>query len=69
MTSPWQVAVAADPCARGELLTNDGYWQTGRDLWERKSGIVTETIGDIAPFDRGSTHLAPAPGCSAMCRG
>jgi ATP-dependent protease ClpP protease subunit len=51
------------------IETNDGYWQTGRDLWERKSGIITETIGDIAPFDSGSTRLAPAPGCSAMCRG
>jgi hypothetical protein len=51
------------------IETNDGFWQTGRDLWERKSGIITETIGDVAPFDRGSTHLAPAPGCSAMCRG
>jgi ATP-dependent protease ClpP protease subunit len=51
------------------IETNDGYWQTGRDLWERKSGIITETIGDIAPFDSGTTHLAPAPGCSVMCRG
>lgn len=51
------------------IENNDGFWQTGRDLWERKSGIITETIGDVAPFDRGSTHLAPAPGCSAMCRG
>ena len=48
---------------------NDGYWQTGRDLWDRKSGIVTETIGDIQPPDARPIYVAPAPGCTAMCRG
>jgi hypothetical protein len=48
---------------------NGGYWQTGRDLWEQKSGIVTKTISDIQPRDDRPTYLAPAPGCTAMCRG
>lgn len=48
---------------------NGGYWQTGQDLWVRKSGIVTETIGDVQPRDERPTYLAPAPGCTAVCRG
>ena len=48
---------------------NGGYWQTGRDLWDDKSGIITETIGDIQPPDTRPIYLAPAPGCTAMCRG
>jgi len=46
-----------------------GYWQTGRDLWESKSGIVTETIGDVLMREDRTIYLAPAPGCTAMCRG
>lgn len=46
-----------------------GYWQSGRDLWDAKAGIVTETIGDIQPQDDRPIYLAPAPGCTAMCRG
>ncbi len=38
-----------------------GYWQTGRDLWEDKSGIITETIGDIQPPD----HPADIPRAGA----
>jgi hypothetical protein len=48
---------------------NGGYWQTGRDLWNDKSGIITETIGDIQPQETRQIILAPAPGCTAMCRG
>ncbi|MCZ7595765.1 MAG: hypothetical protein M5U16_13360 [Hyphomicrobium sp.] len=51
------------------IENNDGYWQTGRDLWDAKSGIITETIGDIQPQDSRPIYLAPAPGCTAMCRG
>jgi hypothetical protein len=54
---------------KGIIETTASYWQTGRDLWESKSGVITETIGDIEPFDSGRTYLAPVPGCSAMCRG
>jgi hypothetical protein len=48
---------------------NGGYWQTGRDLWVGKSGIITEAIGDIEPQVVRPIYLAPAPGCAAMCRG
>ena len=51
------------------IENNDGYWQTGRDLWDAKSGIITETIGDIQPQDARPVYLAPAPGCTTMCRG
>lgn len=51
------------------IENNDGYWQTGRDLWDAKSGIITETIGDIQAQDARPVYLAPAPGCTTMCRG
>ncbi len=46
------------------------WWQTGRDLWEAKSGIITEVIGNSVP--RGELeeqHFAPAVVCGALCRG
>ncbi|MFA5898450.1 MAG: hypothetical protein WC829_04995 [Hyphomicrobium sp.] len=48
---------------------NDGYWQTGRELWSSGSGVITETIGDIQPQDGRPIYLAPAPGCTSLCRG
>ncbi len=51
------------------IENNGGYWQTGRDLWEAKSGMVTETIGDVKLDDNRTIFIAPAPGCTAMCRG
>ena len=64
---------AVSPAWLGHLKqvieNNDGYWQTGRDLWDAKSGIITETIGDVQPQDARPVYLAPAPGCTTMCRG
>lgn len=54
---------------RGIIESNDGFWQTGRDLWAAKSGIITEPIGDIQPQDGRPIYLAPAPGCTTLCRG
>lgn len=54
---------------KGVIERNDGYWQTGRDLWTSGSGIITETIGDIQPQDGRPIYLAPAPGCTSLCRG
>jgi hypothetical protein len=51
------------------IAKSGGYWQTGRDLWNDKSGIITKTIGDIQPSDARPIYVAPAPGCTAMCRG
>jgi hypothetical protein len=50
------------------IFNNGGYWQTGRDLWNSRSGIIIEPIADIEPFNE-PTYLAPAPGCSATCSG
>jgi hypothetical protein len=46
-----------------------GYWQTGRDLWGNKSGIITETISDVQAPDMSPIYVAPAPACTTMCRG
>ncbi len=54
---------------RNIIENTSGYWQTGRDLWESKSGIITETIGDVLLQENRTIYLAPAPGCTAMCRG
>lgn len=54
---------------RDVIEKNGGYWQTGADLWDEKSGIITEPIGNIQPQDGRPIYLAPAPGCTAMCRG
>jgi len=54
---------------RTVIENNDGYWQTGRDLWSAESGIITEAIGDIQSQDNRPIYLAPAPGCTSMCRG
>ena len=54
---------------KGIIEKSGGYWQTGRDLWDDKSGIITQTISDIQPPDARPIYVAPAPGCTAMCRG
>lgn len=51
------------------IENSSGYWQTGRDLWDSKSGMLTETIGDILYKEDRTIYIAPAPGCTAMCRG
>ncbi|HET6320661.1 MAG TPA: hypothetical protein VFF87_01290 [Hyphomicrobium sp.] len=51
------------------IASSGGYWQTGRDLWEARNGMITETIGDVMPEQIRPIYLAPAPGCTAMCRG
>ena len=53
-----------------DIIENgSGYWQTGRDLWGDKSGIITETISDVQAPDPRPIYLAPAPACTSMCRG
>jgi hypothetical protein len=54
---------------RNVIENTSGYWQTGRDLWESKSGMITETIGDVLLQEDRTIYIAPAPGCTAMCRG
>jgi hypothetical protein len=31
------------------LIQHSDYWQTGQNLWEDKSGIITHPIGNLAP--------------------
>lgn len=54
---------------RNIIENTSGYWQTGRDLWESRNGMITETIGDVLLQENRTIYLAPAPGCTAMCRG
>lgn len=45
-------------------------WQTGRDLWEMKSGILTETLDNVAPREDGPIDLpSPTLACGLVCRG
>jgi hypothetical protein len=54
---------------RAKIVSGD-YWQTGRDLWESNSGIITNTLGNLEKRDPESrVHLQPGVVCGAMCRG
>lgn len=54
---------------RNIIEHSSGYWQTGRDLWDAGSGMITEKIGDVLLQEDRTIYIAPAPGCTAMCRG
>jgi hypothetical protein len=54
---------------KGIIENGDGYWQTGRELWDAKAGMLTEAIGNVQPREKRTIYFAPAPGCTAMCRG
>jgi len=46
------------------------WWQTGRDLWEAKSGIITDVFGNSVPRAKEEKeHFAPVVICGAFCRG
>jgi len=53
---------------RRSLRTHD-LWQSGRDLWESKSGIVTETIDNLEPREYGPVDLPTGTICGVKCRG
>jgi len=54
---------------RRTLRTHD-LWQSGRDLWDSKSGIVTETIDNLAPREDGPVDLPTGTICGGVkCRG
>ena len=50
------------------LRTHD-LWQSGRDLWESKSGILTETLDNLAPREDGPIELPNGIACTTHCRG
>lgn len=46
------------------------YWQTGADLWNKRSGIITRPIGNtVERIDVPPIYFAPVVVCGAMCRG
>ena len=53
------------------LITDNNYWQTGRDLWESKSGIITNPIeNNILYEDRERRmYFMPPVICGDFCRG
>ena len=50
-------------------LNKEDLWQTGRDLWETNSNILTETLDNKQPREEGPIELAPALACGLVCRG
>ena len=51
-------------------LRSSDLWQTGRDLWESKSGILTETMDNLEPRKDGPVDLpSDKPLCGLVCRG
>lgn len=59
--------------ARMRRLISGGsdYWQTGRDLWESKSGIITTPLENVVPLkeQRGRMYFMPPVVCGDFCRG
>jgi ATP-dependent protease ClpP protease subunit len=56
--------------ARLRRLIKDGdYWQTGRDLWESKSGIITEPIENLRRRGKQRMYFMPPVVCGDFCRG
>lgn len=53
---------------RRTLRTHD-LWQSGRDLWESKSGMLTETLDNLAPREDGPIDLPNEIACGTLCRG
>ena len=53
---------------RRTLRTHD-LWQSGRDLWESKSGILTERLDNAAPREDGPIELPNGIACTTHCRG
>ena len=50
-------------------LRNSDLWQTGRDLWESKSGILTETLDNVEPREGVPLDLPNGTACGLLCRG
>ena len=46
------------------------YWQTGQNLWDSKSGIVTRPLGNLQQRDKEDRkYLMPEVVCGGFCRG
>ena len=54
---------------RAKIKSGD-YWQTGRDLWESKSGVLTTQLQDLEKRDKIKIqHFMPTVVCGDFCRG
>ena len=54
---------------RQKIKTGD-YWQTGQNLWDSKSGIVTRPLGNLQRRDKEDRkYLMPEVVCGDFCRG
>ena len=53
---------------RRTLRTHD-LWQSGRDLWESNSGMLTEMLDNLAPREDGPIDLPNEIACGVLCRG
>lgn len=53
---------------RRTLRTHD-LWQSGRDLWESKSNVLTETLDNLQPREDGPIDLPENLACGVLCRG
>lgn len=51
------------------MIKQGDYWQTGRDLWESKSGIITEPIENLRPRKEQRMYFMPPVVCGDFCRG
>ena len=54
---------------RRRISGGSDYWQTGRDLWESKSGIITEPIENLRRRDQHRMYFMPPVVCGDFCRG
>ena len=52
------------------LIKGSDYWQTGRDLWESKSGIITTPLDNIDPYEEHELRMyfMPPVVCGNFCR-
>jgi hypothetical protein len=55
---------------RAKIKSGD-YWQTGRDLWESKSGVFTVQLQNLEKRDDNISiqHFMPTVVCGDFCRG
>lgn len=53
---------------RRTLRTHD-LWQSGRDLWESKSGVFTEKLDNLQPRNGRPLDLPSEVACGSVCRG
>ncbi|HEY8276667.1 MAG TPA: hypothetical protein VIG52_06705 [Methyloceanibacter sp.] len=53
---------------RRRIAGGNDYWQTGRDLWESKSGVITDPIENLRRREQ-RMYFMPVVVCGEFCRG